>query len=391
MIQSRSLEAYLRNSNYIKKIYKYQYSILQNINVDINTIFKSLSSIDEINNNDATFKNTVITNIQNIINCIDYKISQSFYNGLLVFSPLTESPRVQLTTGPTGTIYGYNLLSLSNSFYQNSLMPSSFSNSQMYAVTNGTQFPLTVGNYPPHQLQTFTVGTNMLGFDIFNMNSPRVDLDSYITVTITGSQGTIEITSDSNLSVFDLSNSDITGPESIISFFSPGNIFLLRDVSNNDAFIQIKNYVTNTGDVINAVKSVNFNVLASFDSSGTTTSVFNIFTGGSLTLMNYLSINTFYGTVKKNINQWTSYDSTFLTSYINKLNIASTQVANMMAQIKVNMHNIESYNEILEDRICGARSLDSFFYLNQKTLLERGEDKDVKDKEHCLCDLNDDK
>ena len=162
MIQSRSLEAYLRNSNYVKKIYKYQYSILQNINVDINTIFKSLSSIDEINNNDATFKNTVITNVQNIINCIDYKISQSFYNGLLVFTPLTTSPKSILSV--SANQYAYNMLNLSNSFYQNSLMPSTFSNSQL---ANNTQFPLTLGNYPPHQLQTFTIGTNTVIFTIF--------------------------------------------------------------------------------------------------------------------------------------------------------------------------------------------------------------------------------
>jgi hypothetical protein len=389
MIQSRSLEAYLRNSNYIKKIYKYQYSILQNINVDINTIFKSLSSIDEINNNDATFKNTVMTNIQNIINCIDYKISQSFYNGLLVFSPLTVSPTSKLT--PTATPYAYNLLSLSNSFYQNSLMPSTYSSSQVYAATNGTQFPITLGNYPPHQLQTFTVGTNMLGFDIFNMPAPTVTLDIDITITITATTGIFEIKKDSPLSVLDPTNANINGPENIISFFSPGNIFLLKDSTTNQAFIQINNYVTNTGNVIDAVKSFTFTVLATFDSAGAAVGTFAIFTGGSLTLMNYLSINSTYGTERKNINQWNAYDSTFLTSYINKLNIASTQIANMMAQIKVNMHNIESYNEILEDRICGARSLDSFFYLNQKTLLDRGEDNDVKDKEHCVCDFNDDK
>jgi hypothetical protein len=331
MLQSRSLEAYLHNSNYIKQIYKYQYSILQNINVDINTIFKLLSSIDEINNND---KNTVITNIQNIINCIDYKISQSFYNGLLVFTPLTVSPINKLS------VY-------TNSFYH------------------------TIFYH-----QSFTVGTNMLGFDIFNMDAPSVALDSNISLEFSNINNTAY---GSFLINSILTSGNNNGPENILSFFSPGNIFLLADSTKN-IYIQITSYITKP----DYVDSVNFQVLEGFIkipalgvgfglAAGLTpgiiaTTDYNYsltLTTPTLTLINYLSINYSYdSTSTRHINQWKTYDSTFLTSYINKLNVASTQISNIMAQIKVNIQNIESYNKILQDRICGAKTLDSFFYLN---------------------------
>jgi hypothetical protein len=339
MLPSRSLEAYLHNSNYIKQIYKYQYSILQNINVDIYSIFKLLSSIDEINNND---KNTVITNIQNIINCIDYKISQSFYNGLLVFTPLTVSPINKLS------IY-------TNSFY--------------------------------HTLfyhQSFTVGTNMLGFDIFNMAAPSIALDSNFSFEFSNinntAYGSFLISSNSILT-----SGNNNGTEHILSFFSPGNIFLLADSTKN-IYIQITSYITKP----DYVDSVNFQVLDGFIKSPTLSVDFGLaarsapgtslvpgpisttnynysltLTTPTLTLINYLSINYSYdSTSTRHINQWKTYDSTFLTSYINKLNVASTQISNIMAQIKVNIQNIESYNKILQDRISGAKTLDSFFYLN---------------------------
>jgi hypothetical protein len=327
MIQSRSLVEHLKNSTYIKKVYQYQNKVLQDIYNDIQKISTYLTNINNNVLNDPIVTNTMIDNIRNVIISIDEMIQQSSYNGIKTFTWQQSITYTQINND--------NNISLSNSF-------------------NGL-------NFSAHTLTSYIIGSSMLGYDIENSLGPTISVGPGTYVRV----GYLFNNSQDILTLYINTIYYTNGPNGLLSFLNPGDIYLYSHstpstgsqiASNEEIYFQI---ISTSGNeiILKALKAIS------------PTSLINNTTSKGADDQDYWaspSVVTFklcnFLINKFPFDQWATYKLEFAASYVNRLVTASKQISNYMSKVNNKIQNVDYYNNMIQERINGTHLLEQFFH-----------------------------